>query len=161
MSKITERPNFQSRPFLVPTSSRTSSATRSSKQTLSSASEVFYSLTKVEESSVKFDGGAMKRVSSDVRLKLGNKSEYLKARYDQIPTSKYNFSEATSWRYGWNQWNLSSSISNSYLFSREIKFSRGQFFDGNLRDKSGWKCWSETLYFLAVGVGACASSSLA
>lgn len=160
MSKITKRPNFQSRPFVVPTSSRTSYATRSSKRTLSSASEVFYSLTKSEKSSVKFDGGAMKRVSSDVRLKMRNKSEYLKARYDQVPTSKYNFPEATSWRYGWNQWNLSSSISNSYLFSRE-KFSRGQFFDGNLRNKSGWKCWSEALYFLAVGVGACASSSLA
>lgn len=77
-------------------------STKSTKRTRNNNSEVFYSLAEEEKSSIQFERGAMKRVSSDVKINLKtDRSVYLETRYCSRPQSKYNFPEATSWRYGW------------------------------------------------------------
>lgn len=90
----------KAKPFIIPLKLNRCPS-RSSKR-LRNNSEVFYSLAANEESSIRFDGKAMKRVFSEVEVKpAAGKNIYLAYRYEQRPPDKYNFPEATSWRYGW------------------------------------------------------------
>lgn len=75
--------------------------TRVTKKVRQTNSEIFYSLAPTEKYS--FNELAMKRVSSNIKIKLmtNNKDNYLSERYDQRPSEKYNFPQATSWRIGW------------------------------------------------------------
>lgn len=103
MSKIPKPQNSSSRPFIVPTTQQKHLATTrlTKRTTKASSSEIFYSLTPKEENLI-FNNGAMKRVTSHMKMQLKkDKSVYLETRYKAAPSSKFNFPEATSWRYGW------------------------------------------------------------
>ncbi|XP_017868259.1 PREDICTED: uncharacterized protein LOC108617101 [Drosophila arizonae] len=69
-----------------------------------SSSKIFdYDLSKQE---ARFYGQfrtPMKSVPADELqlLRSGNRSSYLETRYGHTPDVKYNYPEATSWRYGW------------------------------------------------------------
>ncbi|XP_017958950.1 uncharacterized protein LOC108653147 [Drosophila navojoa] len=69
-----------------------------------SSSKIFdYDLSKQE---ARFFGQfrtPMKSVPADELqlLRSGNRSSYLETRYGHTPDVKYNYPEATSWRYGW------------------------------------------------------------
>lgn len=69
-----------------------------------SSSKIFdYDLSKEE---ARFFGQyrtPMKSVPADELqlLRSGNRSSYLETRYGHTPDVKYNYPEATSWRYGW------------------------------------------------------------
>lgn len=134
MSKIPKRLNSSSRPFIVPTSLHKSFAT-TSKKTRNSSSEIFYSLASKEET-LKFNDGAMKRVSSDVRVKQKNdKNAYLEIRYKAAPPRKYNFPEATSWRYGWFYWKSFDTFSQFLIYFLLKKIFSRVDNDGSLTIK--------------------------
>lgn len=61
-------------------------------------SEIFYSLS--ENENYNFDKSAMKIDCNKLPV-VKNKQNYLAERYNKKPSEKYNFPEATSWRYGW------------------------------------------------------------
>lgn len=91
------------KPFIVPLNyQRSFATTRSTKVTRSSNSEVFYSLAEQEAKVIRFDRGAMKKISSEMHFQLkSDKNGYLTERYNERPASRFNFPEATSFRYGW------------------------------------------------------------
>lgn len=69
-----------------------------------SPSRVFdYDLSKEEAHFFGQSRKAMKSVPADelLLLKTGSRSTYLETRYAHTPDAKYNYPEATSWRYGW------------------------------------------------------------
>lgn len=103
MKRISKSQNSTIRPFIVPLKSQRSFIpTRPTTRARSSNTEVFYTLAASEESSIKFDKGAMKQVASSDKIKSkSDKTGYLQTRYSERPPSKYNFPEATSMRYGW------------------------------------------------------------
>lgn len=100
MSKISRRQNSSLPPFIVPTSVQKPSGSSVKRLANPSRLEIFYSMSP-EEEGLRFNAGAMKQVSSQVKIKNTNeRSVYLETRYKETPPSKYNFPEATSWRYG-------------------------------------------------------------
>lgn len=102
---MSKTPNFSLRRFIVPLTTQNNFATtRSTKKNVGRNlnSEIFYSLTEKEKKAIHFDDGAMKEISSEARMKLkSNKNGYLETRYNERPAIRYNFPEATSFRYGW------------------------------------------------------------
>ncbi|KAH8400585.1 hypothetical protein KR222_007233 [Zaprionus bogoriensis] len=97
----------------VPPSSRLRSATlgRTSRPFLStgrtprpSSSKIFdYDLSDVEQRYFGQFRSPMKTVPLDELqlLRSGQRATYLETRYGRTPDNKYNYPEATSWRYGW------------------------------------------------------------
>lgn len=73
--------------------------TRITKKIRQTNSQVFYSLANNEN--YEFNKSPMKENSS-TKIRIKSKQDYLTQRYSQQPSEKYNFPEATSWRYGWN-----------------------------------------------------------
>ena len=71
--------------------------TRITKKIRHTNSQVFYSLSNDEN--YQFNKSPMKNNSTFIKTKL--KQDYLTERYNKRPSEKYNFPEATSWRYGW------------------------------------------------------------
>lgn len=70
--------------------------TRITKKMRPTNSQVFYSLSNNEN--YDFNKSPMKDNLGVIR----SKRNYLAERYSKRPSEKYNFPEATSWRYGWN-----------------------------------------------------------
>ncbi|XP_064538104.1 uncharacterized protein LOC135428193 [Drosophila montana] len=69
-----------------------------------SASKVFdYDLSKEEKHYFGQYHNPMKSVPAEELqlLKTGQRTTYLETRYGHTPDAKYNYPEATSWRYGW------------------------------------------------------------
>lgn len=69
-----------------------------------SPSKVFdYDLSKVEQRYFCQFRNPMKSVPQDELqlLHSGQRATYLETRYERTPDNKYNYPEATSWRYGW------------------------------------------------------------
>ncbi|XP_055856084.1 uncharacterized protein LOC129919255 [Episyrphus balteatus] len=68
-----------------------------------SSSFASYDLSKEENIFNGHFSGPMKSVSVEQKqiLESGKRNDYLTMRYDHSPDTKYNFPEATSWRYGW------------------------------------------------------------
>lgn len=103
MSKISS-PNSQnsklsSKPFKVPL---TLPGSFSSTKRMTPNSDIFYSLTDIEQRAIKFDGRAMKPVSSEILTELKtDRNAYLEKRYSSQPAARYNYPVATSFRYGW------------------------------------------------------------
>ena len=60
-------------------------------------SQVFYSISNNEN--YEFNKSPMKDNKTVTRCR--SKQDYLTERYSKQPPEKYNFPEATSWRYGW------------------------------------------------------------
>jgi len=71
--------------------------TRITKKTRPTNSQVFYSLSNNEN--YDFNKSPMKDNLGVIRSKP--KRDYLAERNSKRPSEKYNFPEATSWRYGW------------------------------------------------------------
>ncbi|EDW60677.2 uncharacterized protein [Drosophila virilis] len=69
-----------------------------------SASKIFdYDLSKEEKRYFGQYHNPMKSVPAEELqlLKTGQRTTYLETRYAHTPDAKYNYPEATSWRYGW------------------------------------------------------------
>jgi len=69
-----------------------------------SASKIFdYHLSREEQSYFGQTRSPMKSVPVNELelLRSGQRISYLEARYERPPDNKYNYPEATSWRYGW------------------------------------------------------------
>jgi hypothetical protein len=94
--------NFKSfpKPFVVPLKLTGNSYTKSTKMSRKVNLEIFYSLGDSEEKSMDFGNGAMKPIAEDVKSEKQTRG-YLEARYRQRPSNRFNFPEATSFRYGW------------------------------------------------------------
>lgn len=73
--------------------------TRITKKIRQSNSQIFYSLSNNEN--YEFNKSPMKENSATI-IKAKSKRDYLTQQYNKKPSEKYNFPEATSWRYGWN-----------------------------------------------------------
>ncbi|BFG05627.1 uncharacterized protein DMAD_04320 [Drosophila madeirensis] len=69
-----------------------------------SRSSIFdYNLSPVEQQHFRNCSDPMKSVpAAELELlRSGQRSTYLERRYEHSPDDKYNYPEATSWRYGW------------------------------------------------------------
>lgn len=75
-----------------------------SRRARPSSSKVFdYDLSQVEQRYFCQLRNPMKSVPQDELQLLhnGQRATYLETRYERTPDKKYNYPEATSWRYGW------------------------------------------------------------
>ncbi|XP_034478583.1 uncharacterized protein LOC117784851 [Drosophila innubila] len=69
-----------------------------------SSSKIFdYHLSREEQNYFDHCPKPMKSVPVDELqlLRSGQRATYLETRYERTPDDKYNYPEATSWRYGW------------------------------------------------------------
>ncbi|ALC41904.1 CG13581, partial [Drosophila busckii] len=69
-----------------------------------SASRIFdYDLSREEHRCFGSCNSAMKSVpaAEQALLRSGQRATYLETRYLRTPDQRYNYPEATSWRYGW------------------------------------------------------------
>lgn len=75
-----------------------------SRRSRPSSSKIFdYDLSQVEQRYFSKFPNPMKSVPQNELqlLHSGQRATYLETRYERTPDKKYNYPEATSWRYGW------------------------------------------------------------
>lgn len=75
-----------------------------SRSSRPSSSKIFdYDLSQVEQRYFSKFHNPMKSVPQNELqlLHSGQRATYLETRYERAPDKKYNYPEATSWRYGW------------------------------------------------------------
>lgn len=75
-----------------------------SRSSRPSSSKIFdYDLSQVEQRYFDKFHNPMKSVPQNELqlLQSGQRATYLETRYERTPDKKYNYPEATSWRYGW------------------------------------------------------------